>query len=75
MAILRVKVTVVVFVHINHHNDIVALQLLGDIFVRLVEVVELVTPTAPVGAKLQEDVFIVPLSDDQRISDLLGSIG
>jgi len=75
MAILRVKVTVVVFVHINHHNDIVALQLLGDIFVRLVEVVELVTPTAPVGAKLQEDVFIVRLSDDQRISDLLGSIG
>ena len=57
IAVTLVDVLVVVFVHVHKHHDVCVLKPGGDFFITLAQLVKLMAPDAPVGAKLQQDAF------------------
>ena len=56
--VLRIDLLVVILIHVNHNDHIIALESGGDAFVRLVERVQFVAPAAPIGPELQENPFL-----------------
>jgi len=62
------------FVHVHQHEDIIGAQIGRDVFVGLKQLVQFVTPTAPVRTELQKDVFVLAFGDRESIGDLLRTI-
>jgi hypothetical protein len=71
VTILRIGLLIVVFIHIDHDDDVVLFQSIGYGRVLFEKAVQLVAPATPIRAELKEKVLIFFFGDGQGIANLL----